>query len=90
MNLHLPINSKAQLDYIFIKRRHTPLLKEYLPITESFQQSLYRNKKQIDKASQYDGFPLANSDISNQYSVTVRNKFDTLQETSERHSIWQI
>ena len=29
---------------------------------------------------------LANSDISNQYMVTVRNKFDTLQETSERYT----
>ena len=30
---------------------------------------------------------LANIDISNKYAVTVRNKFHTLQETSERHTL---
>ena len=37
------------------------------------------------KASQYDWSSLTNHDIRNQYMVTVRNKLDTLKETSERH-----
>ena len=30
---------------------------------------------------------LTNSDINNQYTVYVRNKFDTLQETSKTHTL---
>ena len=46
--------------------------------------STFRNKIQTVKALQYDWSSLTNSDISNQYIVTVRNKFNTLKETSER------
>ena len=30
---------------------------------------------------------LTNRDIRNQYTVTVRDKYDTLQETSETHTL---
>ena len=49
--------------------------------------SLHRNKKQTVKSLQYDWSSLTNSDSRNQYTVTVKNKFDTLQETSERHPL---
>ena len=69
--------------------RHTPLLKEYLPITKSSQQRYaWVYKLQIVKASQYDWFLLTNCDIRNQHMVTARNKFDTLQEASETYSEW--
>ena len=44
---------------------------------------MHRNRKK-KKASWHDWTSFANSDISNQCTVTVRNKFDIL-ETSERH-----
>ena len=47
--------------------------------------SLHRNKKQTGKVLQYGWCSLADSDISKQYPLTVRNKLDTLQETSETH-----
>ena len=69
--------------------RHSPLLKEYLPIIESSQQRfarVCRNKTLTVKVPQYNWFSLTKSDMKNHYLVTVRNKFDTLQETSERHT----
>ena len=48
--------------------------------------SLCRNKRQTDNVSQWNLSSLANSDISNQYTMTERNKFDTLLKTSERHT----
>ena len=44
---------------------------------------LYRYKTQTIKAPQYNWSALT-SDVRNHYTVTVRNKFDSLQETSER------
>ena len=49
-------------------------------VTAKICLGLYRNKKQTGKAPQYDWSSLANSDVSNQYKLTVRNKFNTLQE----------
>ena len=40
--------------------------------------SLRRNKKQIVKGSQYDLPSVSKSDIRNEYTVTVRSKFDIL------------
>ena len=50
-------------------------------------QSLHRNMKQTRKASQYVWCSLANSDINKQNTVNVGKMFDTLQETSERHTL---
>ena len=49
--------------------------------------SLHRNKKQTVETSQYNWSSLANCDIRNQYTLTVRNKFDTIQETSASHTL---
>ena len=56
-------------------------------ISANIHLSQHRNKKQSVKPSLYNWPSLANSDISNQYTVIVRNKFDTLQETFERHTL---
>ena len=45
-----------------------------------------RKRKKPGKSIQYDWSSLANSGICNKYMVTIRNKFDPLQETSERHT----
>ena len=66
--------------------RSTPLLKEYLSITESAKiLSLRRNKKQTVKIIRHNGSSFR--DISKKQTVTVRNKFDTLREISERHTL---
>ena len=69
--------------------RYTHLLKDHLLITELSKicLSLHRNKKQMHKASQYDWISLDNCDKNNQYMIILRNKLDTLQETSERHTL---
>ena len=41
---------------------------------------------QTDKITCFDWSLLTNRDIVNKYTVTVRNKFDTLQEISETHT----
>ena len=46
--------------------------------------SLRRNTTQTVKGLRYDWSSLAKSEIRNQYIVTIRNKFDYLQETFER------
>ena len=56
--------------------RHTLLLKEHLPITESFEQRFAFSVIQKKNSS----------DMSNQYMVSVRSNFDHLQETTERHT----
>ena len=68
--------------------RHILLLKDYLQITESFQQKFAWVYEEIrNKQVSWNGWSsLVNSNISNQYTLTVRNKFDTLKETSERHT----
>ena len=44
---------------------------------------LRRNKKQTVKTTSYDLSSFTNRDINNKYTVSMRNKFDTLHETSE-------
>ena len=48
--------------------------------------SLRRNKKQTIKTTRFNLFSLTKRNISNKYSVTVRNKIDT-QEISERYTL---
>ena len=47
--------------------------------------SQWRNEKKV-KVSQYVWSSLTKSDIRNHYTVTLRNKFDTIQETSKRYT----
>ena len=41
---------------------------------------------QTVKTSQYDWSSHANRDINYQYTIIVKNKFDSLQKTRERHT----
>ena len=55
-------------------------------VAAKLQLSLHRNMKQIIKTTRYEWSSLTKRNISNKYSVTVRNKFNTLQDISERHT----
>ena len=70
--------------------RHPPRLNEHLLIIESYLlrfACVYAEiTKQTDKVSRYDWSLLAKKDLSNKYMVIIRNKFDTLLKTSERHT----
>ena len=94
-----PNKSKEQLDYIFINKKWIKstennkvyssferVFSDHRIISAKICQNLYRNKTQTIKASQCDWSSLNNSDIKNQYTITVRNKFDTLQETDANHT----
>ena len=94
-----PNNSKTQLNYIFTNKKWINSAVNCEACT-SFEGvsfdcrivsvkillSLHRNKPQIIKASQYDWSSHTKSDIRNHFTIVVRNKFDTLQETIERHT----
>ena len=47
------------------------------------RQSLRKNAAQITTTAHYDWSLLNNRDISNEYTITLRNKFDALQGMSE-------
>ena len=67
--------------------RHTPLLKNCLPITELSRQKIRpsqrRNASQTTKTAHYDWSLFNNRVISDKYTITLRNKFHSLQEISE-------
>ena len=86
-------NTKAQLDYILLNKKwingnlncevyssFEGVSSHHRIVTAKICLSLPRNKKQIDKTTDYNCSSLTNRDISNKYTVTVRNKFDTLQK----------
>ena len=60
---------------------------DYRIVSAKIYLSLCINKTQTVYASQYDWSSLIISDIRNHYMVTVRNKFDILVATSERHTL---
>ena len=52
-------------------------------VTAKIHLSLYRNTMQTTKTTHYDWSLLNNRDISNRYTITLKNKSDALQEISE-------
>ena len=94
-----PNSTKAQLDYILLNKKwinsamnceayssFEGVSTDHRIVTAKIRLSLRKNKKQTGKTVRYDWSTLANNDICEHYSVTVRNKFNILQETGERHS----
>ena len=51
--------------------------------TAKIRLSLRRNATRTTKTAHYDWSRLNNRDISNEYTITLRNKFNALQEISE-------
>ena len=56
-------------------------------VTAKIHLSLHRNTMQTTKTTHYDWSLLNNRDISNKYTMTLRNKFDALWEISETLSL---
>ena len=54
--------------------------------TAKIRLSLRRNAARTTTFLHYDWFLLNNRDIANKSTLTRRNKFDTLQEISEKHT----
>ena len=89
-------NAKPQLDYILINKSiNNPLnceayffegrFSNHRIISTKTRLSLRRNKTQTARIARYNWSPV-NSDIRNKDTEIVMNKFDTLQETSKRHT----
>ena len=83
-----------QIDYILINKKwiYSALNCEvyssfegessnYWIVTAKIRRSLRRNTTQTAKNTHYKWSSLTNRDISNKYTITLRNKFDALQET---------
>ena len=91
-----PNKAKTQIGYILIKKKwinRALNCVEYLAFegvssnhrifAAKIRLSLRRNKTQTAKTTRYSLSSLNNRDINNKYMVSLRNKFDTLQEISE-------
>ena len=89
-------NAKAQIDYILINKKwiysalnweayfsFEGVSSNHRIITAKIHLSLRRNTAHTAKSTYYDWSSLNNRDISNKCMITVRNKFDTLQEISK-------
>ena len=102
MTYTYPYTSKAELNYIFVNKKWINSTGN-CEACSSFDGVFFyhridwhrlvwvnaekKKKKQTFKSSQYDWFSLADKYIRNPYTVTVRNKFDTLQEKTETHTL---
>ena len=89
-------NAKTQTDYILVNEKwiysalnyeayfsFEEVSSDHRIVTAKICLSLCRNTTQIAKITHYDWSSLNNRDISNKYTITQRNKFDTSQEISE-------
>ena len=93
-------NTKAQIDYIFINKKWNNsvlnceayssfegVFSDHRIIMAKIQLSLRRNTARTSTTVQYEWFLLNNWDIRDKYALTLRNKFNTLQEKSETHTL---
>ena len=87
-------NAKTQTTFLSIRNglislwimRHTPLLKvsfDHGIVTAKVRLCLRWNATQTTKTAHYDWSQLNNRNINDKYTITLRNKFDALQEISE-------
>ena len=89
-------NAKALTDYILINKKwinnvlnceaysfFESVSSHLRIITSKIRPSQRRNRTQTTKTSDYDWSLLNNRDISDKYTMTLRNKFDALKEISE-------
>ena len=93
-------NTKAQIDYIFINKKwNNRALKweaysffkgvssNHQIVMAEIQLSLRRNAARTTTTVHYDWSLLYNRDIRDKYMLTLRNKFDTLQEIPETPTV---
>ena len=84
-------NAKAQIDGVFINNElnceaylsFEGVSSDHRIVTAKIRLSLRRNAAQITTTVHYNWSLLDNRDIRDKYTLTLRNKFDALQEISE-------
>ena len=90
-------NSKAQIDYIFINRKwknsamnceayssFEGVSSDHRIVTAKVQLSLRKNVTRTATTKHYDWALLNNRDIRDKYALELRNRFETLQEKTEK------
>ena len=93
-------NTKAQIDYIFINKKWNNcaliceayssfkgVSSDHRIVTAKIQLSLQRNTTWTATTIHYDWSLLNNRDIRDRYVLTLRNKFDALQEKTKTHTL---
>ena len=94
-----PNGVRSQIDFILINKKWVNSAKNYEPfnsfdtvssdyriITATIQFSLRANKPKTAKNPQYDWSVLRNSDISNQFKISLTNRYTTLQVENTENS----
>ena len=93
-------NNKAQIDYVFINKKWNnsalnckaysstvSVSSDNRIVTAKIQLSLRKNMAQTTTTVHYDLSLLDNRDIRDKYTLTLRNKFNALQEKTETHTL---
>ena len=92
-------NTKAQIDYVFINKKWNNnalnceacssfegVSSNHRIVTAKIRLSLRRNAARATTTVHYDWSLVNNRDIRDKYTLTIRNKFDALQEKTETHT----
>ena len=90
-------NSKAQIDYLFINKKwknsamnceayssFEGVSSDHRIVTAKIRLSLRKNAPRTATTKHYDWVPLNNKDIRDKYLLELRNRFETLQEKTEK------
>ena len=90
-------NSKAQIDYVFINRKwkncamnceayssFEGVSSDHRIVTAKLRLSLRKNATRTATTKHYDWALLYNRDIRDKYALELRNRFETLQEMTEK------
>ena len=90
-------NSKAQIDYILINKKwknsamnceayssFEGVSSDHRIVTAKIRQSLRKNTTRTVTAKHYDWVLINNRDIRDKYVLELRNRFETLQEKTEK------
>ena len=90
-------NSKAQIDYVFINRKwknsainceayfsFEGVSSDHRIVTAKVRLSLRKNATRKATSKQYDWALLNNRDIRDKYALELRNRFEALQEKTEK------
>ena len=94
-----PNNTKAQIDYVFISKKwnnnalhckvYSSLVGESIDhriVTAKIRLSLRKNATRTTTTVHYDWALLNNRDITDKYTLALRNKYDALQEQKNTHN----
>ena len=95
-------NSKTQIGYVFINRKwknsamnceayssFEGVSSDHRIVTAKVRLSLRKNATRTTTTKHYDWALLNNRDIRDKYALELRNRFETLQEKTEKGTIYQ-